>query len=213
MARLFLLALLTAGCGEDQPATRGLVLPDGTARLRIEQRGSEPVPGSAGRLHVHLGDITRGQVAITISHADGRVVLATTSLAEGATRSFAFDGERYRVTLHDLQNRLLGEDYAVLEFGMRPSERERIEALLAAIERADVALIRNGEVHSAAKAIAHLRRKWKHVGGELTAEQFIDAIASRSSTTGRPYLIKRREGPVEAAVWFREQLRALDDGQ
>jgi len=209
------LCIVLAACaGEDTaPAgTPALTLPAGGARLRIVQRSTAAVPGSDGLLRVHLGDITRGQVQLTLARADGATLIAPTSVKEGDALPFVLEDGRYVVTVVDLKNRLVGDDYAVLLFSAGRSERSRIGALLAAVESADVVFLRNDTEHDAAAAAAHLRRKWKHAGDrELTADEFIDKIASASSTTGRPYRIRERDGSVvDTRDWLRQRLAAQD---
>jgi hypothetical protein len=93
------------------------------------------------------------------------------------------------------------------------SEPAKIEALIAAVEQLQGAVfIRNGSEHDAAKAGAHLRRKLDYAGSKIkTAEQFIELLATGSSTTGKPYRIRFADGhSVDSAVFFREQLRRLE---
>ena len=77
-----------------------------------------------------------------------------------------------------------------------PVEEKQIEELIAAIERVtDAAFIRNGRPYSAAAAGEFLRRKWRHREAEVgSAADFIEKVASFSSTTGQPYLIRFSDG-------------------
>jgi hypothetical protein len=138
-------------------------------------------------------------------------LIAPTSVKEGDALPFFLEG-RYFLTVVELKNRVVGDDHAVLLFRAGRSERIRIEELIAAVERADVVFVRNDTEHDAAAAADHLRRKWKHAGDrELTAEEFIDKIASASSTTGRPYAIRESDGTVVAArTWLRQRLAAQE---
>ncbi|MCU0932290.1 MAG: DUF5329 domain-containing protein [Serpentinimonas sp.] len=72
-----------------------------------------------------------------------------------------------------------------------PAQAQRIEQLLQAMERQEgVTFERNGRRVSSADAVRFLRAKWqRHGAGVSTAEEFIERIASRSSTTGRDYLV------------------------
>jgi hypothetical protein len=71
-------------------------------------------------------------------------------------------------------------------------EEARINTLLAALEkRSTLVFIRNGNAHSAAEAAEHLKLKLSRTRDRLqTAEQFIDQVASASSITGKPYLVR-----------------------
>ena len=200
---------------EDEPPKPPLDLASGLARLTLVQRHGAPVPGSDGRLHVHIGDITRGQVELTLSHEDGRVLIPTTSVSEGDRLGFAIGGRRYHLAVATLRNRLIGDDTAVLEFFEGRPERDRIEQLLVAMEKSPLTFLRNGSEHDGAAAAAHLRRKWRLAGGRVeTAEQFIEHLASRSSTTGRPYEVRLADGRVVGTgTWLEERLAAADRAQ
>ena len=72
-ARLLLCVLLAACGGDDDPPAPppALTLPERGASVTVDQRSTAFVPGSNGRLRVHLGDITRGQVQLSLATADG----------------------------------------------------------------------------------------------------------------------------------------------
>ena len=87
-------------------------------------------------------------------------------------------------------------------------EEARINALLAALEqRSTLVFIRNGDAHSAAEAAEHLKLKLSRTRDRLqTAEQFIDQVASSSSITGKPYLVRE---PGKSEQYAREFLYEL----
>lgn len=89
-----------------------------------------------------------------------------------------------------------------------PAEAERVEALLAALaKQTDLVFIRNGEEYKAAQAVSHLRAKLNRAKKYLsTAEDFIDNVASVSSTSGEPYMIKRPGQEPEPARMFLYEL-------
>jgi hypothetical protein len=91
-------------------------------------------------------------------------------------------------------------------------ERQHIEALIGAVERgADVTFIRNGHSYSAVTAAQFLRGKWRSREADVcSAGDFIAKVASFSSTTGDPYLVRLRDGrEMPAAEFFRAQLAQL----
>lgn len=91
-------------------------------------------------------------------------------------------------------------------------ERQRIDALIAAVEKSGLVFIRNGSEHSAADAASHMRLKFNNAGSRIsTAEQFIDYLASKSSITGSPYFLKFPDGHTEkAGLWLHRKLKELD---
>jgi hypothetical protein len=86
------------------------------------------------------------------------------------------------------------------------SEKQKIEAALARIETSPFKFIRNDDEHDGKSAAEHLRRKLKSAGDKVkTFDQFIEHIATRSSMSGDPYLVKLGDGKtVELAKWLRE---------
>ena len=89
------------------------------------------------------------------------------------------------------------------------SERAKIDALIAAVERLpDAVFIRNGSEHDAKQAADHLRLKWKHGGKRIrTARDFIRHLATKSSLTGRKYRIRFADGKeVNSGDWMRQEL-------
>lgn len=182
--------------------------PKGGATLKIVQRHDADVPGTGGRVRVHIGDVTHGQVEVSLSRKDGGVLLSPVSMSEHDEQVFSFAGHRYRVEMAELKNLLIGNDYAVLRFSSGPSERARIEALLKAIETSGLKFVRNGKEYDGAAAARHLRRKWNAAGSRIeTAEQFIEHIASGSSTSGKPYEMVLADGTrVKTRDWLTERL-------
>jgi hypothetical protein len=190
-----------------------LDLPGGAAELTIAQRRRGEVPGSGGFLEVQIGDITAGQVLLEMRTARGEPVIALRSVRGGENLHFSVGTEGYVLRVTKLINFLFSDDYAVLSVASRGRfEQDRIEALLARLERAAVSFEREGESGSGAEAAAHLRRKLRAAAaGNLTVQDFIDRIGSRSSTTGKPYHVRAADGSrVEAREWLTAELEAIE---
>lgn len=90
------------------------------------------------------------------------------------------------------------------------TEPQKIDALLDTLSNSQVTFIRNGESMDTEAARQHLEDKLKTTKAVVTVEDFIAKVASQSSHTGKPYLIKLKNGKeVESATWFRERLKEL----
>src|SRR5687767_4422768 len=76
------------------------------------------------------------------------------------------------------------------------SERQKIEALIEHVANLEKAVfIRNGNEYSPSDAADHMRTKLDYAGSRVkTALQFIEHIASTSSVSGEPYLIRFDDG-------------------
>ena len=92
-------------------------------------------------------------------------------------------------------------------------EQARIDRLIRFVEtRKQMVFVRNGKDHSARDAALFLRAKYAKMGEHVTtAVQFIDQIASRSSTTGEVYKVRLADGRVlPAAKVLRDELARMD---
>ena len=93
------------------------------------------------------------------------------------------------------------------------TETEKIEALLQKVEGLkDAVFIRNGSGHDAKTAAKFLRGKWENMGKDIkTAAEFIEKIASKSSTTGKPYVIRFTDGhEVQCGDFLKAELKKLE---
>ncbi len=97
-------------------------------------------------------------------------------------------------------------------------EEKKIEYLLYKIETSNAKFERNGEKHSAKKAVSHLKFKLIRAkglfsflsGNKITAKAFIDNIASKSSTTDKIYYMILPDGKkVTTKSWLDKQLKSF----
>ena len=93
------------------------------------------------------------------------------------------------------------------------SEKQKIETLIKQVgSLKDAKFVRNGATYSADSAAVFLRRKWEANESEVkTARDFIDKVASFSGTSGKPYLIRLKDGEeIKSRDFLLAQLRKLD---
>jgi hypothetical protein len=84
------------------------------------------------------------------------------------------------------------------------TKNDEISYLINSVGKNGCVFIRNGERFSGKEAREHLRSKRK-LNAHLihSAEDFIKKIASRSSTSGEPYMIGCRDDELQTAnEWF-----------
>lgn len=88
--------------------------------------------------------------------------------------------------------------------GISTAEQARIDRLIDYVEtRKGVVFMRNGTDYSSEEAAKFMRGKMKMMGGDVTtAQQFIDQIASKSSTTGQAYLVRFNDGKTQTVAKF-----------
>jgi Family of unknown function (DUF5329) len=94
-----------------------------------------------------------------------------------------------------------------------PAERARIERLIEFVEgQKDIRFVRNGSAYSPKDAARFLRRKFEKMGEHVnTAQQFIEQIASKSSTSGEVYRIRLADGrEIPTAQFLGDELKRMD---
>ncbi len=216
------LALLS-GCGRTEntsaPEPAAPIVLDAPVEFTVSQRSTTPLPGSNEKVAITIDDITSSQVMITLLWQNGTPIVATRSVRQNDVVAFTVNNHTYKIKLKRLTNVLVGEDSAVfqlwpvtIEKDKVLSQGERIETLILSLrELVGARFIRNGKEHTLDKAIAHMRMKWEWKKSEIkTAEDFIRIAGSKSSTSGKPYMIRLQDGTeVKAEEWFSKQLELV----
>jgi Family of unknown function (DUF5329) len=93
------------------------------------------------------------------------------------------------------------------------TEKQKIEALIKHVEdMKDAKFVRNEKTYDAKTAAEFLRGKWEAQRAEIkTAKDFIEKVASVSSTTGRPYQIRFQDGKeMKSAEYLQAELKKLE---
>lgn len=196
------------------PPLSPVVLTAEPMTLTLVQRRSVQLPGGPRTPTIHLGDITRGQVIVQVTDANYATLLSQ-SMKQGDTASFTTAGQTLFLRVGDLANRLTGDDQATLEISATQplSEADKIDALIAHVERLDGAtFIRNGTPHSPMEAADHLRKKRDAAGDKIkTAIDFIDGVATESYLSGKPYQIKLKDGTEHpSGDYLKQQLKEIE---
>lgn len=98
-----------------------------------------------------------------------------------------------------------------------PPVRAEIQSLLSRLEASGCQFSRNGSWHSGSDAKAHLQRKLEGAEARTTlqsTEQFIQLVASKSSASGKPYMVRcGTEAAVESGRWLGGQLAEVRKGK
>jgi len=83
-----------------------------------------------------------------------------------------------------------------------------IEYLLLKVQQSPCEFQRNGSVYTGEQAARHLRQKLAAAPAGIDVEQFISRIASKSSISGKPYLVRCTPDDVQPSeVWLHDRLR------
>ena len=106
-----------------------------------------------------------------------------------------------------------GDSSFVRAQNLSNSEKQKIETLIRQVANLkDAKFVRNGSAYNADSAAVFLRRKWEANKSEVkTARDFIDKVASFSGTSGKPYLIRLKDGgEIKSRDFLLAQLKTLD---
>lgn len=93
------------------------------------------------------------------------------------------------------------------------AERQKIESLIKQVgDLKDAKFIRNGSTYEVSSAVRFLRGKWDANAAEVkSARDFIDKVASASSTSGKSYLIRFKDGhEIKSREFLLAELQKLD---
>ena len=84
---------------------------------------------------------------------------------------------------------------------------DEINHLLNYIGSSGCIFIRNNSRHNSEQAVHHIEKKYNYLKNRIKkTEDFIDGAASRSSVTGRPYMIICGNIEMKTADWLRAEL-------
>ena len=100
------------------------------------------------------------------------------------------------------------------------NESEKIDWLINQVKMSDISFLRNGDVHTSKEAAKHLRFKLTSAkkmfwffGPEknFKVQEFIDKIASKSSSTGNEYKVRLKDGTViTTKKWMDNKMKLLN---
>lgn len=93
------------------------------------------------------------------------------------------------------------------------ADEEKIEALLKHIETLkDATFVRNDKEYDGKKAAEHIRSKWQAQKKQIkTATDFIEKAASVSSASGKPYMIRFKDGSEKkSGDYLKEVLKEME---
>lgn len=104
-----------------------------------------------------------------------------------------------KANLSAIVGALLGLALSAAGAAPSPTSRTEILYLLSFVERSGCQFYRNGSWYDSKTAQAHLRDKYSILAARNqvnAAEDFIEKVATTSSLTGRPYLVRCTDGKV-----------------
>jgi acyl-coenzyme A synthetase/AMP-(fatty) acid ligase len=93
-------------------------------------------------------------------------------------------------------------------------EKQKIEALIQQVsDLKNASFLRNGSTYNSNNAATFLRRKWQANQSQVkTARDFIDKVASTSGTSGKPYLIRFKDGKeIRSRDFLLARLKTLEN--
>ena len=82
--------------------------------------------------------------------------------------------------------------------------KQTVQYLLDFVAKSDLSFIRNGQTYTPKEAAAHMKTKYDYFKWMIkTPEDFIRLAGSKSLLSGRPYLVKTKDGKeIETADWL-----------
>jgi len=94
------------------------------------------------------------------------------------------------------------------------TEQYKIEALIKHVgDLKDAKFVRNGSTYEPATAVRFLRGKWDgNKAGVKSAHDFIDKVATKSETSGKPYLLRFSDGKeIPSREFLFDELKKIEN--
>jgi hypothetical protein len=94
-----------------------------------------------------------------------------------------------------------------------PAQKPEIDHLLNFVEHSACAITRNGKSHDGSAAISHIKKKYAYFKDEIqTTEQFIELSATKSTLSGKYYLVQCGDGKqIKTKEWLLNELGKFRD--
>jgi hypothetical protein len=92
--------------------------------------------------------------------------------------------------------------------------KREIQHLFKYLAKSNCEFNRNGVWYGPEEARKHIEKKYRYLnklGLINSAEQFIDRAASKSSMSGKSYLVRCGESTVPSSTWFSNELKRFKD--
>ena len=100
--------------------------------------------------------------------------------------------------------------FSAFAHGMSKDTENEISHLFDYLKSSSCQFNRNGTWYTTSEAADHINTKYQNLlkrGLIKTTEDFIDRAASKSSMSGRPYLVKcDSSDSIESSIWFSTEL-------
>ena len=92
-----------------------------------------------------------------------------------------------------------------------PATQLEIDHLLDFIRNSSCIIDRNGKTYAAVKAISHIEKKYAYFEDEIeTAEKFIELSASKSTMSGKYYMVRCGDGEqIRTREWLMQELKGF----
>lgn len=92
---------------------------------------------------------------------------------------------------------------------VQPEQRHEVDYLLDFVKNTSCQINRNGQYHDGKKALAHIQKKYDYFRDKIgTTEQFIEYSATKSTISGKSYLVKcGNQRPQETRNWLLDELK------
>lgn len=95
-----------------------------------------------------------------------------------------------------------------------PTEKQKIETLIKHVsDLKEAKFVRNGSTYEPATAVRFLRDKWDANKTRVkSARDFIDKVASKSETSGKPYLLRFSDGrEIHSREFLLAELKKIEN--
>ena len=90
-----------------------------------------------------------------------------------------------------------------------PKTQHEVQHLINFVRNSPCQIVRNGSAHDGPEAIKHIQKKYKYFKDDIkTTEQFIEYSATKSTMSGKYYIVNcRDQSSVKTRDWLLQELK------
>ena len=125
---VFLSMVVLSSCTSTPDRAAAAVLPKDPVLIVLHQRSDAAIPGSQGQIRIKLGDITGGQVMLSVTKGEDELLVEARSVRAGDVVEVTYAGEKLYVKVVRLCNFMLGDDFGEFAISKSPQEPEASSA-------------------------------------------------------------------------------------
>lgn len=174
-------------------------LPHQASELTVKQWECQPIPGLDEAVQIQLGDITKGQVLLSLVTKEGQELLPETSVQKNDLVTFLWEEKTYGIRVLELKNLLTGDDFATLSVSLATPGEKAAASRVQRFEEVDGVKEKTNQPKHTSVTVNKGETFETNVSGKVKVSQIKSSGFVEMEMEGVPYDFAVKEGDF---VWL-----------